>query len=81
MQFPQENVREQVRFGPILRPANVKFTRGKLKGRSRCKYGPILDFNNAFRALLWMSIFDLEQDAETCKKFLEWFTRTGLVFP
>ena len=64
-----------------FKTCNVKFTRGKLKGRSRCKYGPILDFNNAFRALLWRSIFDLEQDAETCKKFLEWFTRTGIVFP
>ena len=76
-----ENVREQVRFGPVLRPANVKFTRGKLKSRSRCKYGQILDFNSAFIALLWRSIFDLELDAETLQKILTMVYQDWDCFP
>ena len=61
---------------PVLscfKTCNVKFTRGKLKGRSRGKYGPILDFYNAFRALLWRTL-------RHCKKFLQWLPRTGLIF-
>ena len=56
-----------------FKTCNVKFTRGKLKGRSRCKYGPILDFYNAFRALLWRSL-------RHCKNFVQGLPRTGLIF-